>query len=626
MDEILKDVWSFIKKGLGYAYGDDADIKSGKTIWAIAAFSIISGLLAFFLFCWGKKIFNFQTGFKRGIFIVGGSVAAIVMILSFLYNIFNMNKTVATKTKENTNKTNKSDSSCKYLGDGVKIVETLKVFPANVKVSLDPVGYLEMVFLTEGNATHIKTMPKRIHVMFKSEEFIELIARHRYGTHGEGYQPYIEFHKKRKRIIDEGLKQGMVIEELHYIDSLIDYCKKRRHNGVDISLDPKYFRDMLRRWKMLLIAQKRAPEKCKYYVRLTDKDIFLKYEIIDNDTVLIHEPVGNRSKTRLNALMIQGNDVTKEVERDFRERWEHQCIDERNRIDYRDNESVITFIDTILFPIVYESDYEKRWFHRLQDIRDEFKGRAGKYLQYTGRNEFDEIVESLIRDLLNDIGKKGKKTLRVIEVGSGIASLSSFILHNCLNIKKIVALDICEEMILGIKDFGIEGCVAPAEEMPFDDNSFDIVIAKNSLQYLNTDSHVRFISELHRIITPGGHFILVQTTPCSDDSSQELVQRWIDSHKCAEPLSQSNYTKQQWIDLFSENHFTLKNSDDINVRTSVGKWEKQTAQIDSTRVGKYKEMLINSSEQFKDLYKISEIRGDVLYTEVGCVFDFVDNK
>ena len=27
MDEILKDVWSFIKKGLGYAYGDDADIK-----------------------------------------------------------------------------------------------------------------------------------------------------------------------------------------------------------------------------------------------------------------------------------------------------------------------------------------------------------------------------------------------------------------------------------------------------------------------------------------------------------------------------------------------------------------------------------------------------------------------
>ncbi len=607
MDEIIKEAWGFVKIVLSYAYGDKANIKMWRTRWAIIAISIISGIVFFILFFLGKTKFQYTAGYKAGA-ILSGVIVAVIFIGSISYTV----KKESTNKKENSTS---NTSRCKYLP------ETLERFPANIKVSLDPIGYLEMVFLSEGNATHIEAMPKRVHVIFKSKEFVELIARHRYGISGEGYGPYIDFHEKRKKILEEGLKQGMLIEELHNIDSLVNYCKNRQHNGVDIPLDPKYFRDMLRRWKMLLIASIRMPIKCKYYVRLTSKDIFLKYEIIDDNIVLIHEPVGSRSKTRLNALMIQGTAVTQRVERDFRERWEHQCIDEVNAIDYRDNKSVIKFIDEKLFPYLFVSNYEKKWFHRLQALRNEFSARAEKYLRYATTNGLNDCIEL---EIINRIVCNKNANLSVLEIGSGVPTLSKLISRNCSNITRIVALDICEEMIINTEEENIEICVAPAEEIPFEDNSFDIVVAKNSLQYLNNDSLSKVISELHRILCSTGHFIFAQNTPCTS-YADDTLQQWIALSKCAEPLSQSNYTKQQWSDLFIQNQFNLSKTAEIKINTSVGKWEVQTAQIETKRVSKYSQMLRSSSEHFKQLYEISERDGDVWFTEFWTVFEFVNN-
>jgi ubiquinone/menaquinone biosynthesis C-methylase UbiE len=60
---------------------------------------------------------------------------------------------------------------------------------------------------------------------------------------------------------------------------------------------------------------------------------------------------------------------------------------------------------------------------------------------------------------------------------------------------------------LGIESHPMEYVAAPAEAMPFEDASFDVVTSLNSLDHV--DDLGRAISEIKRVVRPGGHVVLV---------------------------------------------------------------------------------------------------------------------
>jgi ubiquinone/menaquinone biosynthesis C-methylase UbiE len=51
---------------------------------------------------------------------------------------------------------------------------------------------------------------------------------------------------------------------------------------------------------------------------------------------------------------------------------------------------------------------------------------------------------------------------------------------------------------------GLESCVARAEELPFAEGSFDLVIANHMLYHTDVD---RALAEMHRVLRPGGRLI-----------------------------------------------------------------------------------------------------------------------
>jgi SAM-dependent methyltransferase len=59
---------------------------------------------------------------------------------------------------------------------------------------------------------------------------------------------------------------------------------------------------------------------------------------------------------------------------------------------------------------------------------------------------------------------------------------------------------------LGIDEHAMEYCSSPAEEMPFPDESFDILSSLNSLDHV--DDLQAVIYEITRVLSPGGSFLL----------------------------------------------------------------------------------------------------------------------
>ncbi len=211
---------------------------------------------------------------------------------------------------------------------------------ATIEISMSPKDYKELILAAENGAKNIWFMPKRIHVMFKSQAFIRYLAEKRFGIGSEYIQDYENEHIARKAALYQGLNNGMIIHELHNKNDLILYVKEKTHNGVN-NIEKEYFIEMLNEWKRIMQLFPTS-----YCVRLTDEYIPLKYEIIDGKKMVMHESVGSDSRDRLNAIFMENPIIVKKISNDFLQVWE------RVNQNYRSNQSVIDFIDNELLPLL----------------------------------------------------------------------------------------------------------------------------------------------------------------------------------------------------------------------------------------------------------------------------------
>jgi ubiquinone/menaquinone biosynthesis C-methylase UbiE len=59
----------------------------------------------------------------------------------------------------------------------------------------------------------------------------------------------------------------------------------------------------------------------------------------------------------------------------------------------------------------------------------------------------------------------------------------------------------------------IESVTAPASELPFDADSFDVVLIRNILGTLDADQRSRAVREVCRVVRPGGRCVVIDDTP-----------------------------------------------------------------------------------------------------------------
>ena len=95
----------------------------------------------------------------------------------------------------------------------------------------------------------------------------------------------------------------------------------------------------------------------------------------------------------------------------------------------------------------------------------------------------------------------------ILDVATGTGDLALEIQRKCPD-AKVTGSDFCEEMLAYAADGGVrETIVADAMNMPFDDDSYDVLTVAFGLR--NMASWPDALKEMHRVIKPGGHILIL---------------------------------------------------------------------------------------------------------------------
>ena len=156
--------------------------------------------------------------------------------------------------------------------------------------------------------------------------------------------------------------------------------------------------------------------------------------------------------------------------------------------------------------------FEKAWFNLFKINTD----RVAKYpkdlnfrmneipyfislLNEECPNEYDSELEA---QYLNEFKDLTKSLRNILSIGCGCGRDLSLIERNKLGI------DIFPSNIVLANSQGILAILADARRLPFKDNSFDAILAIQSLEYIPIADTSHLINELNRVLKPKGIILL----------------------------------------------------------------------------------------------------------------------
>lgn len=232
--------------------------------------------------------------------------------------------------------------------------------------------------------------------------------------------------------------------------------------------------------------------------------------------------------------------------------------------------------------------------------KEQFDRQAAHYdRQWNSWNE-----ESLAW-MLDRVRLHPNDTVLDVATGAGFTAIA-FAPH----VKRVVGLDVSTGMLdqarqratsLGIQNLELKE--GPAENMPFADTSFDVVACRIAAHhFLDVQS---FLSESHRVLKPGGRFLLADTT-VPDNPELDGWQNTIE--KVRDPSHVRNYSLTEWNRMAADAGFTILESGVKQgmIRVGVRDWLRKGGCSDRQSAEVYA-MLAAASEAIRTAFGIQRL-------------------
>jgi ubiquinone/menaquinone biosynthesis C-methylase UbiE len=159
-------------------------------------------------------------------------------------------------------------------------------------------------------------------------------------------------------------------------------------------------------------------------------------------------------------------------------------------------------------------------------------------------------------------------------------------------------LDICAEMA---RISGQYFCVlqAKAEKIPFADNSFHLVTCRQTFQFLDV---TETLSEIRRVLVPGGNLILSLTVPFSDTDKAWLYE----IHRIKQALLLKFYTADELQAVLAASGFSVLESRFLQVRESITQWMRYAPELPLEIKEKVITAIKHAPESYKKLHNVEE--------------------
>lgn len=169
----------------------------------------------------------------------------------------------------------------------------------------------------------------------------------------------------------------------------------------------------------------------------------------------------------------------------------------------------------------------------------------------------------------------------------------------------VCGIDISPGMVVEARKH-IPAVVGDVAALPFADHSFNLVIMRQAFSMLENPSAV--LSEVRRVLKPGGRFILSHMVPFSRTDSSHL-QRVLSSGSA--PIKGFHTTESLRSEL-ENNSFSVVAQDFVVVRESVTLWMNEAPDFSEDARRAVCDLVVRAPEDYKQLRRVAVENGEIM--------------
>lgn len=168
---------------------------------------------------------------------------------------------------------------------------------------------------------------------------------------------------------------------------------------------------------------------------------------------------------------------------------------------------------------------------------------------------------------------------------------------------QINGIDITQEMMQAGGP-GYQVIQGSVENMPFADNSYDLVVLRQALFLFDSMAGLK---EIRRVLKPGGSFILSQTVPFS-----EADEPWLKHiHQAKQAQLLNFFTRADLERMLLAAGFNINETKTLSVRENITHWMKYAPEQSNEKKQEICDLVSNSPEEYHKTRNVEVINNEV---------------
>lgn len=147
---------------------------------------------------------------------------------------------------------------------------------------------------------------------------------------------------------------------------------------------------------------------------------------------------------------------------------------------------------------------------------------------------------------------------------------------------------------------------SPAEQVPFLDGAFDVVVLRQA--YFLLDDGQKVLAQAHRVLKPGGVFILSQTVPFSAEDSP-----WLEHiHRTKQAQLREFFTEESLKQQLEQNFFRVRDVRRLSVQENITRWLDSAPELSIEKRAEVSSLVANAPEPYRTLHHVAIVDDQVL--------------